>query len=192
MSKLETNQVDPATGTTLTLGTSGDTISIPSGVTIANSGTATGFGDNNTPAFKAYLGSDMTSVTRNSRTKVTYDTEVYDTDSAFASNKFTVPSGKAGKYHFSAMATMRNSSDYNFISIHLYKNGSEILRGTKLQLTDYYLSSLAYSTMVVTGDLDLSVSDYIEVYIEMGAAGGSGTVLSANKYSAFSGYKIIT
>ncbi len=50
MSKLETNQVDPATGTTLTLGTSGDTITIPSGVTIANSGTATGFG-NNTPAF---------------------------------------------------------------------------------------------------------------------------------------------
>jgi len=44
MSKLEANQVDPATGTTLTLGTSGDTISVPSGVTIANSGTATGFG----------------------------------------------------------------------------------------------------------------------------------------------------
>ena len=44
MSKLETNQVDPATGTTLTLGTSGDTVAIPSGVTIANSGTATGFG----------------------------------------------------------------------------------------------------------------------------------------------------
>ena len=44
MSKLEANQVDPATGTTLTLGTSGDTIAIPSGVTIANSGTATGFG----------------------------------------------------------------------------------------------------------------------------------------------------
>jgi len=44
MSKLETNQVDPATGTTLTLGTSGDTIAIPSGVTLANSGTATGMG----------------------------------------------------------------------------------------------------------------------------------------------------
>jgi len=44
MSRLETNQVDPSTGTTLTLGTSGDTIAIPSGVTIANSGTATGFG----------------------------------------------------------------------------------------------------------------------------------------------------
>ena len=44
MSKLFVDQVDPKTATTLTLGTSGDTISIPSGVTIANAGTATGFG----------------------------------------------------------------------------------------------------------------------------------------------------
>ena len=43
MSKLFVDQVDPKTATTLTLGTSGDTISIPSGVTIANAGTATGF-----------------------------------------------------------------------------------------------------------------------------------------------------
>jgi hypothetical protein len=43
MSKIEVNQVDPQSGTTLTLGTSGDTISIPAGVTLANSGTATGF-----------------------------------------------------------------------------------------------------------------------------------------------------
>ena len=44
MSLLNVNKVDPQTGTTLELGTSGDTVSIPSGVTIANSGTATGFG----------------------------------------------------------------------------------------------------------------------------------------------------
>ena len=44
MSKIEVNQVDPQSGTTLTLGTSGDTISIPSGVSITNNGTATGFG----------------------------------------------------------------------------------------------------------------------------------------------------
>ena len=45
MSKIFVDQVDPKTATTLTLGTSGDTVSIPSGVTIANAGTATGFGD---------------------------------------------------------------------------------------------------------------------------------------------------
>ncbi len=44
MSKIEVDQVDPQSGTTLTLGTSGDTVSIPSGVTLANSGTASGFG----------------------------------------------------------------------------------------------------------------------------------------------------
>ena len=43
MSKIEVDQVDPQSGTTLTLGTSGDTVSIPSGVTLANAGTATGF-----------------------------------------------------------------------------------------------------------------------------------------------------
>ena len=42
MSKIEVDQVDPQSGTTLTLGTSGDTISIPSGVTLANAGTVTG------------------------------------------------------------------------------------------------------------------------------------------------------
>ena len=42
MSKVEVDQVDPQSGTTLTLGTSGDTVSIPSGVTLANSGTMTG------------------------------------------------------------------------------------------------------------------------------------------------------
>jgi len=47
MSKLETNQVDPATGTTLTLGTSGDTVSIPSGVSLnANDGVTITTADN--------------------------------------------------------------------------------------------------------------------------------------------------
>ena len=43
-SELKANKISPATGTSLTIGDSGDTISIPSGATIANSGTATGFG----------------------------------------------------------------------------------------------------------------------------------------------------
>ena len=103
MSKLETNQVDPATGTTLTLGTSGDTISIPSGVTIANSGTATGFGGDNTPAFSTYIGSNQT-LSDATTTKADFDTEEFDTDGAYdTSNKrFTVPSGEGGKYFFSA------------------------------------------------------------------------------------------
>tara|TARA_R100000900_G_scaffold133181_1_gene109837 strand:- start:471 stop:1061 length:591 start_codon:yes stop_codon:yes gene_type:complete len=45
MSTLEVNSIQPlSSGTTVTLGASGKTLSIPSGCTISNSGTATGFG----------------------------------------------------------------------------------------------------------------------------------------------------
>jgi hypothetical protein len=44
MSKITVDAVEPSTGTSLTLGASGDTITIPSGATLTNSGTATGFG----------------------------------------------------------------------------------------------------------------------------------------------------
>ena len=43
-SELKTNKVSPATGTALQIGDSGDTITIPSGATLTNSGTASGFG----------------------------------------------------------------------------------------------------------------------------------------------------
>ena len=45
MSTLEVNKITPVSGgTTVQVGESGDTINIPSGATIANAGTATGFG----------------------------------------------------------------------------------------------------------------------------------------------------
>ena len=44
MSELKVNKITPKTGTTVQLGESGDTITIPAGATLTNSGTATGFG----------------------------------------------------------------------------------------------------------------------------------------------------
>ena len=41
MSKVNVNTVEPSTGTTVTLGASGDTISIPAGVTLSGAGTIT-------------------------------------------------------------------------------------------------------------------------------------------------------
>jgi len=55
-------------------------------------------GIKNTPAFAASVSSQ--SISNDTDTKLAFDTVVWDTDSAFASNKFTVPSGKAGKYFF--------------------------------------------------------------------------------------------
>ena len=44
MATLFVDKVDPQSGTSLEIGSSGDTITIPSGATITNSGTANGFG----------------------------------------------------------------------------------------------------------------------------------------------------
>ena len=46
MSEIKVNKISPRTGTSVTLGDSGDTFTIPSGATFTNSGTATGFGGN--------------------------------------------------------------------------------------------------------------------------------------------------
>ena len=43
-SEIKANKISPATGTDFTLGDSGDTFTIPSGATLTNSGTASGFG----------------------------------------------------------------------------------------------------------------------------------------------------
>jgi len=43
MSKIEIDAIKPQSGTALTIGASGDTITIPSGATLTNAGTATGF-----------------------------------------------------------------------------------------------------------------------------------------------------
>jgi hypothetical protein len=44
MATLFVDKLDPQSGTSLEIGSSGDTITIPAGVTLANSGTATGLG----------------------------------------------------------------------------------------------------------------------------------------------------
>ena len=103
MGTLFVDKLDPQSGTSLELGSSGDTITIPSGATIANSGTATGFGLDGTPNFLVYRSSSDQSISNNTYTKVQFQSESYDSDNAYdnSSNyRFTVPRGEGGKYAF--------------------------------------------------------------------------------------------
>jgi len=108
MSKLETNQVDPATGTTLTLGTSGDTIAIPSGVTLANSGTATGLGITMVDQFKLtadHSNGDITDLARCANTAFGR----IGTGMSVSSGIFTFPS--TGIYLVMPKVVFRTDSD---------------------------------------------------------------------------------
>jgi len=194
MSKLETNTIDTVSGTntlqvgdgnvaTINLGKSGDTINVPSGVTLANSGTATGFATN-TPAFEAKKTSGTQAIANNADTKVTFNAENFDTDSAFASDKFTVPSGKGGKYFlYSSIGWTPNTN--NVRVVYLYKNGSEAKR-----LCSFEGQADAATFWSNGGILDLSAGDYIEVYCYQNS-GGSLDLLTNGEITYFGGYKLI-
>ena len=193
MSKLETNQVDPATGTTLTLGTSGDTISIPSGVTIANSGTATGFGGDNTPMFLVSGGSGNQTISHASGTTIAYGQEIIDTDNAFASNIFTVPSGEAGKYFFSASCQIEDTqADVTRFVLEIQKNDSSWRQIAHRFTSNQDLMQVAHT---VTAIDDASVGDEYKakVYVE---TADSGSVIIENGSTSYSnnwfqGFKLL-
>ena len=192
MSEIQVNKLSPQSGTTVTLGDSGDTFTIPSGATITNSGTATGFGLTGTPAFHVTLTSDQNH-TQNSFAKIPFNNEVYDTDNAFdnSSNyRFTVPSGKAGRYVFYANAFIRRegqSADWREALIQIYKNGSALGR-VGMQFDDH-LGQKIYLN-ITTAD-DASVGDYYEVYyLVYTADSGNQQVLGNSEYTWFGGYKI--
>ena len=194
MSKLEANQVDPATGTTLTLGTSGDTISIPSGVTIANSGTATGFGGANTPYFYGELAADAT-LTRSTTTKVTGMTnDELDSATAFDGTTFTVPSGQGGKYYIEGMITGDYGSagqDGEQTIAFIYKNGSEI-KSTKFQTSSSVTATGREITVPISGLFSLSAGDTVEMYAYLQDSSGDNAVLNADYgRTSFMGYKLI-
>jgi len=189
MSKLFVDQVDPKTSTTLTLGTSGDTINIPSGVTIANAGTATGFGAN-TPSFHIRKSSNQTGLTSGGWTKITFDDEVFDTDSAFASDKFTAPS--AGKYLFTTGAKINaNSGDNGLIGsgIRFTIDGA-----IASEVIHFMTANPSYAEgKTLTSVFNLTASQYVEVYAyAQDDAGGTCSITGGNdRDTFFMGFKLL-
>tara|TARA_R110001592_G_scaffold209471_1_gene460647 strand:+ start:471 stop:965 length:495 start_codon:yes stop_codon:yes gene_type:complete len=145
----------------------------------AFTGTVSGTGAN-TPSFSVVMQANTFNLPQNSYTKVVWDTEQFDTNNAFASGRFTVPSGENGKYFFTSSVTMHNTLAE--INMYLYKNGSEFLRGGAINANDN-------STQTVTGVIDLAVGNYVEIYVRQNIA--TNHVDGGSKNSFFQGYKLI-
>ena len=183
MGTIKTTNIEPiADNGTVTLGSSGDTFTIPSGVTMVNNGTQTGFGGANTPSFLAYKNSDQGSISANTATKITYTTELYDTDNTFASSRFTP--GVVGKYYVFAFIYLASTADGNNPEILFYKNGGAV--STEFQVPGATKNiPFSSSTMV-----ELDADDYIEVYARTGTS--NATAYSSGTQMRFGAYKLIT
>ena len=141
----------------------------------------------NAPAFKATSASSQ-AITENSNNLVVLGTEVFDTDSAFASNKFTVPSGKAGKYFFiGGIGSGQQIDDGSTFIVKFHKNGSEILDSYTRLRGVAANNNISVTTSAI---LDLSASDYIELYFFTNNS-DTNVEIGGNAQTFMSGFRLI-
>jgi hypothetical protein len=105
---------------------------------------------------------------------------VPESASAFASNKFTVPSGKAGKYFF-VLHWNSNTSYSNEMFAKIFKNGSLIRQMRNQNIDEDGVECCAI--------LDLADGDYIEGYAR--ATNNATNVLASTDKTWFDGFKLI-
>ena len=190
MSTLETNLIQPSTGTTLTIGASGDSIVIPSGATITNNGTQTGFGGANTPAFEAYLNSNQ-SIPQTTSTKVLFDIERFDTNNAYDNTtNYRFQPTTAGKYFVYSNLNLQCTGYVLYVSSQQIRKNGSIYQSSAMVFNNNTQNS---SPMYASSIIDLNGStDYVEIfaYIEVWS-GTSNRVGVENAGTYFGAYKII-
>jgi len=197
MSTLETNLIQPATGTALQVGASGDTITVPSGATFNVAGTLQSGGNAvaNTAEFLAYRGSSsQTGIADNTWTKAQINSESYDPDGVYDNStnyRFTAPS--AGKYMlYTNISPYDSSTDIETYELAFYKNGSIYSQAYWQKNSG---NRLKYAHLSLTQVANLSSSDYIEVYVKINTVDGGTTDIewqSGVIQNYFGGYKLIT
>ena len=170
-------------------------VTLASGTMLATDGdgsSLTGLPDN-TPIFLVTLGSQQGSISRSTQTKITYASEVIDSDNAFDSTtnyRFTVPSGKGGKYMFIVSASAEMPSyDPQAIMTSLYVNGSQVAFHQYFANEADFQNDQPNQVPLVTIQ-DLSASDYVEGFINFyQGSGGTGQIEDDNG-TFFQGFRI--
>ena len=142
----------------------------------------------NTPSFAVKLSANQ-SIATATATIVQFNTEDFDTDSAYDTSnyRFVVPSGKAGKYFFSARLYMEYGNNANELGrLGIYKNGTaQAIFGGLANGTENQGKSLSINTV-----LDLAVSDYVDVRMYH-QQGGNQDADNDPDFTYFYGYKLI-
>ena len=179
------NNIINESSNTITIGASGDTTNVIG--TLNKDGVAVA----NTPAFEANLSAEQ-NASDDVFTKMDFDEEVFDTNGAYdhtTNQRFTVPSGQAGKYHIYSNVTLGSGSNTDLVDakVAIYKNGSVYSRTIMNNETNY----TRYTQLSIASTMVLSVGDYVEIYAQVNRASGSVEFRAQNREATFGGFKII-
>lgn len=192
-SEIKANKISPATGTAFTLGDSGDTFTVPSGVTLTNSGTASGFGDEAQYFFARMTGSNQ-NVNDNTSTKVNINSEVLDNKSIFdtTNNKLVITAATAGIWLIGAQVAGNNTQNSALQKVFamLYKNGSS-LGDAYDSLSDLDAANgLGFTTRSVSAIVSLASADYVELYALVARGTGSAQNEVLQRGTNFYGHRV--
>ena len=146
-------------------------------------------GQLNTPYFKAYTSGSTQQVNSGAYLDpIVFATEMFDSDNAFASNIFTVPSGKAGKYFFHAQIEFyQNMYDCYLL---LVKNSTNVSVARNKRQTDSSLWS--QRTVTVSTILDMAAGDTMKAKVYAETSDSQYNIFASETSNYFEGFRIAT
>lgn len=140
--------------------------------------------------FSVYLAANQTGIVDGVATKVLFDTEAFDTNNNFASNKYTVP--VTGYYQINSYLSVAAASNNGVAgNIFLYKNGSELIRGGG-EYPNFGTGTTGQTAMYISDIVSLTATDTLEIYASLDVLSGTVTVAGGSAISRFSGFLVST
>ena len=215
MGTIKTTNIEPiADNGTVTLGSSGDTFTVPSGVTVnMSSATQTGVGGTNKPCFQAYASGTL-ALTDSTYTTLAFNNDsgsdgsiigydeggcYNDTSGTVTLNGISTPAysfapNVAGKYRLSSFfAIDSTNNDLHLVLGRISKNGN-----TTGGLYQFYWHKIPASVALERQGLYLSAiveangtSDYFSITAYADVGSGASTVFTTNNFAFFAGEKLI-
>ena len=147
----------------------------------------------NTPAFKA-VRSSAQAIGDETSTVVLFDSEIYDTDSAYATGTgiFTVPAGKGGKYAFFVTGGFNSSQDIDVVNFWLSKNDQTAISATAglaMGIDVHHNGTDAQNqAQQLSGCFNLAATDTVRVYAWQNYGGNRN--LAQGGRMTFSGFRV--
>ena len=147
-------------------------------------------GGTNTPSFEAFLSSDTSQLSNDTDTKITFDTEIYDSNGTYDNSNGRFTPAVAGKYFIYGRLNFEdtNVSSVDEHMVKIFKNGS--------QSSFFFTQPNAINTLISYHEVyDLDSNDYIEIYGKINNSDGGRKINgtgSNQKASTFGAFKLIT
>ena len=178
--KVENIQTSSGSGT-ITLGQSGETVTIPTGTTVSGA-------MSNTPAFFARLSANQTT-SDNAYVKIQCDEEILDSNDNYDnSTNYRFTPTVAGKYYvYGYVAGDGGNSTLVHTQTMIYKNGSAYQQNYAIPANNYGATDGPFVGCVV--DMN-GTTDYLELYVRTNLSSGTPKAFGTN-FTSFGAYKLI-